>query len=338
MLGRRQTTAALAVVALVLVSSGCGSSAKSNATGPAATTTAPPSPSSVAPTTVIAGAPNSAHPCGVRPAPAHYTHVIWIWMENHSAGSIIGSADAPYINGLARRCGLAVNYHNITHPSLPNYVAATSGLGLADLQKFTSDCDPSPSCSTGAPSIFGQGETWRAYQDSMPANCYRTNAGNYAVRHNPPPYYTSLTTCDRYDVPFSRLAVDLARGTLPAFSFITPNVINDMHDGTVADGDTWLAAHLGLILDSAEYGAGTTAIFLTWDEGEGGSSNDCATNSSDAGCHVSTVVVSPSTPAGTTSDVLFNHYSLLATAEQLLGLPALGMAASATTMTDAFHL
>ena len=82
----------------------------------------------------------------------------------------------------------------------------------------------------------------------------------------------------------------------------------------------------------------TRTAYAKLDLGEGGSSNDCATNSSDAGCHVSTVVVSPSTPAGTTSDVLFNHYSLLATAEQLLGLPALGMAASATTMTDAFHL
>jgi hypothetical protein len=49
-------------------------------------------------------------------------------------------------------------------------------------------------------------------------------------------------------------------------------------------------------------------------------------------------VVSPSTPAGATSGTLFNHYSLLATAEQLLGLPYLGQAASATTLTSAFNL
>jgi hypothetical protein len=35
---------------------------------------------------------------------------------------------------------------------------------------------------------------------------------------------------------------------------------------------------------------------------------------------------------------LFNHYSLLGTAEQLLGLPRLGQASSYPTMTAAFHL
>jgi phospholipase C len=265
-------------------------------------------------------------------------HVIWIFMENHSFGSIIGNSDAPYINGLARRCGLAVDYHNVTHPSLPNYIAATSGLALSALAPFTSDCDPSGRCSTSAPSIFGQGETWRAYEDSMPSNCSHNNSGDYAVRHNPPAYYTTLTGCDTHDVPYPQLAADLRAGTLPAFSFVTPNLIHDMHDGTVADGDTWLAAHLGVVLDSAEYRDGGTAVFVTWDEGEGGSSNDCATNTTDVGCHVATLVINPSTPARATSSALFNHYSLLATAEQLLGLPRLGQAASAATMTAAFHL
>jgi phospholipase C len=277
-------------------------------------------------------------PCGVRPAPAHFAHVVWIWMENHSYDSIVGSSDAPYINGLARRCGLATNSHNITHPSLPNYIAATSGLALSDLGPFASDCSPSSRCSTAASSIFDQGESWKAYQESMPSNCDDSNAGDYAVRHNPPPYYSALAGCPVNDVPYPHLAIDLKAGTLPAFSFVTPDLNNDMHNGTVADGDHWLALNLGAILDSATYHEGTTAIFLTWDEGEGGSSNDCATNTTDVGCHVATVVISPSTPAASTSGVLFNHYSLLATAEQLLGLPPLGQAASATTMTAAFGL
>jgi len=55
-------------------------------------------------------------------------------------------------------------------------------------------------------------------------------------------------------------------------------------------------------------------------------------------CHVATLVVSPSTTAGTKSGTLFNHYSLLATAEQLLKLSKLGLAASNPTMTGAFNL
>jgi hypothetical protein len=82
-------------------------------------------------TPAVAGArPTASSPCGqTRTAPS-YQHVIWVFMENHSYNTIIGSPDAPYENALANECGLATNYHNITHPSLPNYIAATSGLPM----------------------------------------------------------------------------------------------------------------------------------------------------------------------------------------------------------------
>jgi phosphatidylinositol-3-phosphatase len=277
-------------------------------------------------------------PCGTLSSPPSYTHVIWVWMENHSYNTIIGSSQAPYINSLAAQCGLATNYHNISHPSLPNYMSATSGLGYKGIAKFDSDCNPVPGCTTTAKSIFGQGETWKEYAESMPSNCDRTNSGEYAVRHAPPPYYARLTGCSTFDVPYTQLATDLAAGKLPAFSFVTPNLIDDMHDGTVADGDKWLSANLPTILGSPEYTDGSTAVFITWDEGKGGSSSTCATNKTDVGCHVATIVISPSTKPGTRSAILFNHYSLLHTAEQLLGLPPLGLAASFPSMAKAFNL
>jgi phosphatidylinositol-3-phosphatase len=278
-------------------------------------------------------------PCGTLPSGSvHYTHVLWIWMENHSEEEIIGSGEAPYINSLASACGLASNYHNVSHPSLPNYIAATSGLGLAALARFDSDCNPKRKCSTPAPSIFAQAASWRAYEESMPKNCDRRNKRSYAVRHDPPPYYTSLGGCAGSDVSYTQLASDLSQGTLPAFSFVTPNLIDDMHDGSIAQGDSWLSANLPAILHSSAYVAGNVALFVTWDEGEGGSSNECAANTTDIGCHVATIVVSPSTAAGTNSSALFNHYSLLRTTEQLLGVAALGEAASAPSMLSAFNL
>jgi hypothetical protein len=282
--------------------------------------------------------PSPAHPCGTEQSAGSYTHVIWIWMENHSLGTIIGSPAAPYLTRLATECGLATNYHNITHPSLPNYIAATSGLGYPALAPFTSDCSPARGCTTSARGIFAQGESWRAYQESMPSNCDKANSGEYAVRHDPPPYYTRLRGCPANDVPYGRLAGDLSHSRLPAFSFITPNLIDDMHDGTVADGDKWLSASLPKILASPQYRDGSTVVFITWDEGEGGTSDRCATNTTDVGCHIPTLVISPSTPLGARSSHLFNHYSLLATAEQLLHLPPLGQASVATTMTRAFRL
>jgi hypothetical protein len=282
----------------------------------------------------------TAGPCGTVATPPTYQHVIWIWMENHSYGDIVGNtSQAPYINSLAAECGLATNYHNISHPSLPNYIAGTSGLSVSQLKVFKSDCKPSKHCSTAAPSIFGQGESWRAYEESMPSACDPSNSGEYAVRHNPPPYYTMLSGCASFDVPYTQLASDLAANTLPAFSFVTPNLISDMHDGTINQGDTWLADNLPVILNSAQYQSGTTAVFITWDEGAGGKSGeDCAANPTDESCHVPTIVISPSTPVGSTSSALFNHYSLLGTTESLLGLPQLGQAATSPTMTSAFNL
>jgi hypothetical protein len=295
-------------------------------------------------TGVMSASPVSAasRPCGTTSAAPVYRHVIWIWMENHSFSDVIGNkAQAPYLNSLVAGCGLATDYHVTTHPSLPNYLAATSGLAQARLPWLSfADCNVSVFCRTSAPSIFGQGETWKAYQESMPSSCDKSNSGEYAVRHNPPPYYTSLSGCATHDVPYTQLASDLAHNALPAFSFITPNLIDDMHDGTIAQGDAWLARNLPAILASAPYRAGTTAVFITWDEGSGGYPiEDCDnTTTTDSSCRVPTIVISPSTPAGATSKAFFTHYSLLATTEQLLGLPRLGQAASAATMTTAFHL
>lgn len=281
----------------------------------------------------------AGRPCGTLAAPPAYTHVIWIWMENHSYDTIIGSAQAPYLNSLAAECGLATNYHNISHKSLPNYVGATSGLGYQALAKFSDDCQPGHHCLSSAPSIFGQGETWAAYQESMPANCDAKSSGEYTVHHNPPPFFTRLAGCATFDVPYTRLAGDLAGGRLPAFSFVTPDKVDDMHSGSITAGDTWLADNLPVILRSHEYRDGSTAVFITWDEGHGGTPGEkCATNKTDNSCHVATIVISPSTKPGTRSATLFNHYSLLRTAEQLLGLPLLGNAAGAASMVSAFNL
>jgi phosphatidylinositol-3-phosphatase len=320
---RMKAAAGVLAAAGLLVAAGCSSQVA------AASTTAPQTAS-------------ASHPCGTQTKPGTYKHVIWIWLENHSYGAILGSSQAPYFNTLAKDCGIATNYHNITHPSLPNYIAATSGLPYSSIQKFVSDCSPGSSCDTSAKSLFGQGESWKSYEESMPSACDHSNSGNYAVRHNPAVYYTTLHGCSNDDVSYSHLATDLKNNQLPAFSFITPNLIDDMHNGTVADGNSWMSRNLPAILNSAAYKSGSTVIFITFDEGSDvGSYADgehCATNTSDTSCHLPTFVISPSTKVGARSGTLFNHYSLLATAEQLLGLSKLGQASTATTMTKAFNL
>jgi hypothetical protein len=240
-------------------------------------------------------------------------------MENHSYSEIIGSANAPYINGLAGQCGLATNYFAISHPSLPNYIALTSG----STQGITDDNPPS-SHPLNVSSVFSQLDpgNWRSLEESMPSNCDQSNSGEYAVRHNPAAYYTNLSDCTSLDIPLSS-PPDLSA----KFTFVTPNLIDDMHDGTVQQGDTWLSTFVPSVLSSSQYQAGKTAVFITWDEDDGTSGN-----------HVATLVIAPSVTPGTQSATSFNHYSLLRTTEEGLGLALLGNAATATSMRSAFNL
>jgi hypothetical protein len=217
-------------------------------------------------------------PCrGTRP-PRRYRHVVWIWFENHSANQVIGSSEAPYINAIAHSCGQATRYSAISHPSLPNYIAATSG----GTQGISDDAGPKQN-ATNAASIYQVARSWKAYAESMPQPCMKKNAGRYAVRHDPSAYYLRLrgVLCRR-DVPLGTtrsgaLASDLRRSRLPRFSFITPDLCNDMHDCSVGTGDAWLRHWLPVLLGSRTYRAGRTAIFITWDEGEGDGGNRVAT-------------------------------------------------------------
>jgi phospholipase C len=247
--------------------------------------------------------------------------MIVVMMENHAYNEVAGAS--PYLNQLAKTCALATNYSAITHPSLPNYLALTSG----DTDGITNDCT---TCSTDARSIFEQlGNNWREYLESMPTPGYQgAFAGRYAKKHNPASYYTRIATSyTRNALPLGsrtngNLARDVRQNALTPFSLIVPNLCHDEHDCPITTGDQWLRARLPLIFSSRSYRLGHIILILTYDEG------------ADTDNHVYTVVVAPWMQPGRTLAMPLNHYSLLRTAEDLLHLPCLAHACSATSMTS----
>ena len=304
---------ALVLSALLVVACGC--------VLPGSSPSAAPDASGFSSATATASPVAAARPaCAGSPAPTSWQHVIWIWFENKSYSDVIGSADASYLNQLARSCAVATNYHGVTHPSLPNYLAATSG----STHGVTDDAGPDAHPVSG-PSLFTQvaasGRQWRSYDESMPHSCALQPAGAYAVKHNPAAYYTSARAqCQRWDVSLDPLATDLRRGTLPAFALVTPNLCHDTHDCPVGTGDAWLHRVLPVILSSPAYRAGGTAVFVTWDEDDNSHVN-----------RVPMIAIAPSVRPNTRIGGRLNHYALLRTTEQLLGLPPLGAARSASS-------
>src|SRR4051812_46697681 len=282
---------------------------------------APPSPSppppDPAPAPAPAPAPTPDKPCGVAASPPAWQHIVWIVMENHSYGSVMGTASTPYTTSLAQQCGVATNFSAESRPSLPNYIAMTSG----DPQGITDDNPPS-SHPLDVPNLFQQVGDWRTLAEAMPSNCALTSSGRYAVKHNPAAYYTNIrSACQTLNVPLGSTP-DLSA----KFTFLEPDMCNSTHDCSVQTGDAWLQRTISQVLDSAEYRSGDTALFLTYDEGSGDQ-------------HIATVVVSPSTPAGTSVGTAWNHYSMVRTTEEMFGLPVvLGKAVSAQSMRSAFNL
>jgi phosphatidylinositol-3-phosphatase len=276
-----------------------------------------------------AGSPVSAPSKSVSTAPAvaplSFSHVVVVVMENKEYGQVIGNPQAPYINALAARYGLATNYHAMAHPSLPNYLALIGGSTFG----ITSDCTD---CAIDGTNLVDQLETagisWKAYMEGLPSPCFLgPSAGDYAKKHDPFLYFTDVANdparCSKV-VPLTELSSDISGGTLPRFAWITPNLCHDMHDCGVSVGDRFLSQLLPPILSAL---GPDGLLFLTWDEG----TSDLGAPSVKGGGHVATIVAGPHVQPGRQLAAEFGHYSILATIEGIWGLPLLRQAGCTCT-------
>ncbi|MFI5282085.1 MAG: alkaline phosphatase family protein [Candidatus Dormibacterales bacterium] len=238
-------------------------------------------------------------------------HVFVIVMENRSptealAGSFTASLAATY--------AMAADYHAVAHPSVPNYLALTSGStwGVTDDSYHVL-----PTADLGD-ELTSAGVSWRAYMEGMvDAGCLQSPLP-YDPGHNPFAFYGGR--CPPNVVSLSPLAADLA-GVTPYLSWIAPDRCHDEHDCSVTIGDAWLRQEVGAITQSEAWRSGGV-LFITWDEDDGS-----------AGNQVLALVISPGGPH-VVSQRPYSHYSLLATVQDLLRVKRLGLAVKAQAMTD----
>jgi phosphatidylinositol-3-phosphatase len=265
---------------------------------------------STAPSPSPAGQPLPS--ASVSPQPAATpgpTHVFVIVMENRTFAEVAGNS---YIAQLASKFGVATNYHGVAHPSLPNYLALTSGStwGISD-----DGFHALPAGGIGA-ELSSAGIDWRAYMEGMTRTCFNSSYP-YALKHDPFAYYGAA--CPPQVVGFSHFASDMS-GSIPRLVWITPDLCHDGHDCSNAVAEGWLAQTVPQILATAAW-RDNGLLLITWDEGE------------DSANSVLTLVIQPN-PLTHRSSRPYNHYSLLATIEDELGVPRLGAAAQASPMSD----
>src|SRR5439155_12678054 len=158
-------------------------------------------------------------------------HVVVVIEENSAYSGIIGSSAAPYINSLAQQGALMTNAFAIEHPSQPNYLDIFSGSN----QGVASDTVPPPGAPYSTPNLTseltGAGLTFGGYSEDMPSVGFTGGSfNNYVLKHNPWVDFSNVPSAD--NMPYAGYyPTDFTK--LPTVSFVVPNLIHDMHDGTI---------------------------------------------------------------------------------------------------------
>jgi phosphatidylinositol-3-phosphatase len=241
------------------------------------------------------------------PAPTP-KHVFVIVLENTSYAQALRQ---PYIAGLASAYAVATDYADVGSPSLPNYLAMTSGStwGIHD-----DNFHQLPATGIGN-QLSDAGISWKAYMEGFSGDCF-SSPYPYALKHNPFAYYGGA--CPANVVPMTDLATDLS-GSTPQLSWITPGLCNDGHDCGIAKADAWLSQVVPQITSSTAWQQGGT-LFITWDESSAGDGR------------VALLVVSRTLHGQLT--MALDHFSLLATISDRLGVARLGLAKQATSLNS----
>jgi acid phosphatase len=248
----------------------------------------------------------------VLPRPAH---VIVIVEENKSLAQIDRNGHASFINAIAARGALFVNAHGVTHPSLPNYLSLFAGV-----RNTNGDGCPAVGIAPNAPNLGSEllaaHLTFAGYAEALPGTGSKVcSAGTYARKHAPWVAFTNVPASD------SKPMDDLPRSynALPTVSFLIPDVDDDMHDGSIEAGDTWLATHVKPLLAWAD--KHDALVVLTWDEGY------------DPANTIPTIFYGPMVKPGRYEERV-DHLNTLRTLETMYGLPLTGRASQVSPIVD----
>ncbi|MUM05786.1 phosphoesterase [Mycobacterium sp. CBMA 213] len=277
-------------------------------------------------------------------------HVFMVYLENKGYGDIVGSPNAPYLNSLINTYGVETDYYALTHPSDPNYYPILGGSDFGLSYNCATNCINAPNL---ADSIEKAGKTWAGYAQGMSAAGPYTSTSSYAPDQLPflafSDIFNNPARADAHLFPLTQMATDLSSSaTAPNFAWFAANEANNgegpidfptgilnfigsmltNHQYNVKAADQFLQSTVPTIVNSAVWNDPTqkSVIFITFDE----DTDNLSLGFGNGGNHVVTVAIpSPGAVAagmrsGNFSDSSYaNHYSLLRTIEDSLGLPPL---------------
>lgn len=258
--------------------------------------------------------------CFIVPANAqtlpHPDHIVIVIEENKAFTQIVGNLAAPYINTLSLRGTLFMQSYGVSHPSQPNYLALFSGSTHA----IGNDaCPLTLSGENLAGALAEKGKSFVSYAETMPqAGFDGCRYGAYMRKHNPVTNWKDLTALAQ---PFNSFPQDYTQ--LPTVAFVIPDQSNDMHDGSIEQGDAWLAKNIEPYAQWAM--THSSLLIVTWDEDNGSANN-----------RIATMFIGPMVKPGSSVQFI-NHYNVLRTVEEMLGLAYVGDSAKAEAVAGVWQ-
>jgi phosphatidylinositol-3-phosphatase len=269
-------------------------------------------------------------------------HVWLLTEENHSYENVVGNSQMPYFNQLIQQHALAGQFYADRHTSLPALMWFVAGANVTTNQDTVSCNHPEDNLVR---ELLKKGYTWKSYQEGLPYAGYQGLYGGtnniYYRRHNPLIDFTDVcpgTGQDKKSVPFTQMATDFNLGDIVNFAYITPDVNDDSHNGTLQQADQWLQAHLPNILARPEFQSGGDGIlFIIFDEGNLTDDRCSATVSSGCGGRTANLIIGPGVKSGYRSTIIYHNENVLATVCAAMGLATCpGAGQSAAPMSDFF--
>jgi phosphatidylinositol-3-phosphatase len=266
-------------------------------------------------------------------------HVWIVTEENHSFEDVIGNAKMPYYNSIAAQHGLATEYYSNQHNSLRALMWLVAGKPVTANDETTSCFD----VNNIVRGVLSLGLTWKSYQVDLPYPGFDVlSSEDYVRRHNPLIDFTDSCSGEEAlkSVPFTQLKTDMRNNDTPNYIYITPDLDEDAHDGTLAEADQWLEHELPTILARPEFEPGGDGLlFVVWDEGNLTNDNRCSAKvQSGCGGRLATLVIGPQVRPHYRSSIRYDHTNLLRTVCDAMGVTACpGEAAVALPMVDFFN-
>jgi hypothetical protein len=281
-------------------------------------------------------------------APPRYDHVVVVVEENRTLTQIVGDlVNAPYINSLATNGVKLGAMFAIEHPSQPNYLQLFSGSNQGVL-----DDDLPPNFSTTATSTYpfvtpnlgaelvAAGFSFAGFSEEIetagatdwadydphsathPGIYYRRKHNpwaNWVAKVFPLPANQLTSIVNR---AFAQFPADFTQ--LPTVSFVIPNQLHDMHDGSRRQGDDWLRDNLNAYAVWAR--TNNSLLIITWDEDDYNEDNQIPTIFYGAGLR-----------AGATVNGTWTLHNLLRTLEDMYGITShAGSAAQVRSIVGPF--